>query len=225
MALPLAFVLALVLARTFAGRALATMMQRLQGRPTPVELERAASESLGDPALRFAMRRGEPESWADVEGVPIAPAVAVPGRRWRELGSAAQPVAALGYDAALDDDPELVDAVSTAVLLSFDRSRTDSELQASRRRIATASATERRRIERDLHDSAQQQLVALQDPPRSCQRAPRPGRGARTGRGGNRTGAGRDPGDRARCLPRGPARLRRRCSADGGGPIRDPRRE
>ena len=41
------------------------------------------------------------------------------------------------------------------------RSRTDSELQASRRRIATASATERRRIERDLHDSAQQQLVAL----------------------------------------------------------------
>ena len=36
-----------------------------------------------------------------------------------------------------------------------------SELQASRRRIATASATERRRIERDLHDSAQQQLVAL----------------------------------------------------------------
>src|SRR4029079_10454461 len=48
-----------------------------------------------------------------------------------------------------------------AVGLSFDRSRTDTELQASRRRIATASATERRRIERDLHDSAQQQLVAL----------------------------------------------------------------
>ena len=47
------------------------------------------------------------------------------------------------------------------MVLSFDRSRTDSELQASRRRIATASATERRRIERDLHDSAQQQLVAL----------------------------------------------------------------
>ena len=89
------------------------------------------------------------------------PAAAEPGRRWRALGSGAQPTAALGYDAALDDDAELLDAVSTAVLLSFDRSRTDTELQASRRRIATASATERRRIERDLHDSAQQQLVAL----------------------------------------------------------------
>ena len=70
-------------------------------------------------------------------------------------------MAALSYDAALDDDAELLDAVSRAVLLSVDRSRTDFELQASRRRIATASATERRRIERDLHDSAQQQLVAL----------------------------------------------------------------
>ena len=111
----------------------------------------------------FAWPCGSPsqEDWTDVEGAPIVPAAAEPGRRWRALGSGAQPTAALGYDAALDDDPELLDAVSTAVLLSFDRSRTDSELQASRRRIATASATERRRIERDLHDSAQQQLVAL----------------------------------------------------------------
>ena len=167
-ALPLAFALALLLARTFAGRSLATMLQRLQGQPTPAALERAAAEALGDPRLRLALRQSEQEDWTDVEGAPIVPAAAEPGRRWRALGSDAQPTTALGYDAALDDDPELLDAVSTAVLLSFDRSRTDterreilSELQASRRRIATASATERRRIERDLHDSAQQQLVAL----------------------------------------------------------------
>ncbi len=167
-ALPLAFLLALILAQTFAGRALATMMQRLRGQPTPAELERAAGEALGDPGLRFAVWRSESDEWADVEGAPIVPAAAEPGRRWRELRSNAQPVAALGYDAALDDDPELLDAVATAVLLSFDRSRTDSDRQrilsdlaASRSRIATASATERRRIERDLHDSAQQHLVAL----------------------------------------------------------------
>jgi signal transduction histidine kinase len=167
-ALPLAFALALLLAQTYAGGSLATMMQRLQAQPAPAELERAAGEALGDPQLRLAFRRSDSDDWADVDGAPIVPAAAVPGRRWRVLGSGAQPVAALGYDAALDDDPELFDAVSTAVLLSSDRSRTDSErrlilseLQASRRRIATASATERRRIERDLHDSAQQQLVAL----------------------------------------------------------------
>jgi signal transduction histidine kinase len=164
--LPLAFALALILARTFAGGALATMMQRVQGQLSPAELERAAGEALGDANLRFAVWRSE--GWADVDGAPIVPAAVAPGRRWRELRSAGRPVAGLGYDAALDDDPELIDAVSTAVLLGFDRSRTDSErqrilseLHASRRRIATASATERRRIERDLHDSAQQQLVAL----------------------------------------------------------------
>jgi len=166
-ALPLAFALALLLAQTFAGRSLATMMQRLQGQPAPAALERAAAEALGDPRLRLALRRGR-EDWVDVDGAPIVPGASDPRRRWRALGSGGEPTAALGYDAALDDDPELLDAVSTAVLLSFDHSRTDSErrqilseLQASRRRIATASATERRRIERDLHDSAQQQLVAL----------------------------------------------------------------
>ena len=167
-ALPLAFVLALVLAQIYAGGSLATMMQRLQAQPAPAELERAAGDALGDPGLRLAFWRPGPEDWADVDGAPIVPAAAQPGRRWRELRSAGQPLAALGYDSALDDDPELIDAVATAVVLSFDRSRTDSErqlvlseLEASRRRIATAGATERRRIERDLHDSAQQQLVAL----------------------------------------------------------------
>jgi signal transduction histidine kinase len=160
-ALPLAFALALVLAQIYAGGSLATMMQRLQARPAPAELERAAGEALGDPQLRLALKRSDSEGWADADDAAILPAAAAPGRRWRVLGSGTQRVAAIGYDAALDDDPELLDAVSTAVLLSFDRSRTDSELQASRRRIATAGATERRRIERDLHDSAQQQLVAL----------------------------------------------------------------
>ncbi len=167
-ALPLAFALALLLAQTYAGGSLATMMQRLQAHPAPADLERAAGEALGDPQLRLALKRSDSEGWSDVDGAAIVPAAAAPARRWRVLGSGSQPVAALGYDAALDDDPELFDAVSTAVLLSSDRSRTDSErrlilseLQASRRRIATASATERRRIERDLHDSAQQQLVAL----------------------------------------------------------------
>ena len=86
-ALPLAFALALLLARTFAGRSLATMLQRLQGQPTPAALERAAAEALGDPRLRLALRQSEQEDWTDVEGAPIVPAAAEPGRRWRALGS------------------------------------------------------------------------------------------------------------------------------------------
>ena len=58
-ALPLGFVLALLLAQTFAGRSLATMMLRLQAQPTPAALERAAAEALGDPRLRLALRQPE----------------------------------------------------------------------------------------------------------------------------------------------------------------------
>ena len=77
-------------------------------------------------------------------------------------------IAALIYDAALDDDPELVEAVCSAATtaLETEHLRTESrarlaELQASRQRIVAAGDAERRRLERNLHDGAQQRLVAL----------------------------------------------------------------
>ena len=77
-------------------------------------------------------------------------------------------VAALVYDAALDDDPELVDAVCSAATIALEnehlrpKSRARlAELQASRQRIVAAGDAERRRLERNLHDGAQQRLVAL----------------------------------------------------------------
>ena len=76
--------------------------------------------------------------------------------------------AALVYDASLDDDPELVEAVAAAAAIALENellqieSRTRlAELQASRERIVAAGDSERRRLERNLHDGAQQRLVAL----------------------------------------------------------------
>ncbi len=78
------------------------------------------------------------------------------------------PVAALVYDRSLDDDPELVEAVGGAVTVALENRRLHAEaldrlaeLQSSRERIITASDAERRRIERNLHDGAQQRLVTL----------------------------------------------------------------
>jgi signal transduction histidine kinase len=77
-------------------------------------------------------------------------------------------VAALVYDAALDDDPELVDAVCAAAAIALENealhaeSRASlAELRASRERLVAAGDSERRRLERNLHDGAQQRLVAL----------------------------------------------------------------
>ena len=77
-------------------------------------------------------------------------------------------VAALVHDAALSEDPALLDAVSSAAGLALENERLLVELRAqldevrdSRARIVEASVTERRRLERNLHDGAQQRLVTL----------------------------------------------------------------
>jgi signal transduction histidine kinase len=79
-----------------------------------------------------------------------------------------QPLAAILHDPALAEDPGLVPAVAAAVRLAVDNERLAAEVrsqlnevQASRARIVEASDAERRRVERNLHDGAQQRLVAL----------------------------------------------------------------
>ena len=88
--------------------------------------------------------------------------------RSRPSSATVSEVAALVYDAALDEDPELVEAVCAAATIALENEHlhTESqarlaELQASRQRIVAAGDAERRRLERNLHDGAQQRLVAL----------------------------------------------------------------
>jgi signal transduction histidine kinase len=79
-----------------------------------------------------------------------------------------QRVAALVYDASLDDDPELVEAVTAAAGIALENEHLHAEsqarladLKASRERIVAAGDAERRRLERNLHDGAQQRLVGI----------------------------------------------------------------
>ena len=77
-------------------------------------------------------------------------------------------VAVIMHDEALETDPELVAAAGQALLLAIENGRltaelqsTNEELHATRARIVATGDAERRKIERDLHDGAQQHLVAL----------------------------------------------------------------
>jgi signal transduction histidine kinase len=72
------------------------------------------------------------------------------------------------YDASLDDDPELVEAVAATAAIALDDARLQAEsegrlaeLRASRERLVAAGDAERRRLERNLHDGAQQRLVSV----------------------------------------------------------------
>jgi signal transduction histidine kinase len=94
--------------------------------------------------------------------------VSASGRALTRIERRGQPVAALVHDAALLEDPGLVNAVVAAVRLTLDNEQLQSELEsqlaevaASRARIVAAGDEERRRIERDLHDGAQQRLVTI----------------------------------------------------------------
>jgi signal transduction histidine kinase len=118
-----------------------------------VELEAALATAIGDPSLRVV--------YGDVP--PPAPGQSVaPIERDGRL------VAGLVYDESLDDDPELVEAVSAAAALALEHEQLNAELvarleelKASRARIVEEGQKERQRLERNLHDGAQQRLVAL----------------------------------------------------------------
>ena len=78
------------------------------------------------------------------------------------------PIALIRHDRVLTDNMRLLDGVSSALRLSVDNGRLRSEIERtleqvrqSRQRIVEAGVEARRRIERDLHDGAQQHLVSL----------------------------------------------------------------
>jgi signal transduction histidine kinase len=91
-----------------------------------------------------------------------------PGRSTLAIDSDQGPIALIEHDIALSQDDRLLDAVSSALLLSVDNDRlrqrlerTLQEVRESRLRIVEDGYLARRRLERDLHDGSQQQLVSL----------------------------------------------------------------
>jgi signal transduction histidine kinase len=106
--------------------------------------------------------------YVQADGAPVEMPQAGDHRRIVPVEHNGREIAALVYDASLDDDPELVEAVSAAAAIALENEHLHAEaharlaeLRASRERLVAAGDAERRRLERDLHDGAQQRLVAI----------------------------------------------------------------
>ncbi|MDR6971401.1 histidine kinase [Leifsonia shinshuensis] len=113
-----------------------------------------------EPLQRYQTSDGRP--------TPEAGPAARPGRSTLAIDSDQGPIALIEHDVALTQDDRLLDAVSSALLLSVDNDRlrarlerTIQELRESRLRIVEEGYLARRQLERDLHDGSQQQLVSL----------------------------------------------------------------
>jgi signal transduction histidine kinase len=162
------FLFALIAAELFAARVLRTMIGESLRRPSVDQLEELLRRPLGDPGLRLAFWRPRAEEWVDAQGAVVIPPPANSGRLLTEVDRDGRRAAAIVHDAQLADDPELLQAAGATALLELENAQlqsawTDSlrELGDSRKRLATAADEERRHLERDLHDGAQQRLLAL----------------------------------------------------------------
>lgn len=155
--------------RTRLGRAavsdLVVELSRLQATGT---LRDSLAKALGDPSVELALALPD-GSYVDSGGRSVPLPTAGSGRAVTAIESDGKPLAVLIHDPAVDEeDPGLVEAAGSAARLALERERLQAEVRASleevrasRARIQQAADSERRRLERDIHDGAQQRLVAL----------------------------------------------------------------
>ena len=146
-------------------RSVARIVASLGAAPAPGSLESALARALGDPELRVAYWLPDVQRYVDAQGRPVAEPAAAPGRLVTALMQQDRRVAMVSHAATL---PELEREFGAAISLGLENERLQaeilfqlSEVRASRARIVQAGDAERRRLERNLHDGAQQRILAL----------------------------------------------------------------
>src|SRR5262245_39266572 len=147
--------------------AVADLVLALDRAPGPAGVRQALASALGDPSLTVCYWEPENQSFVGADGRPADPRPP-PGGAATEVTADGAPLAVLVHDSELLDQRPLLDAVVAAARLALENARLQAalaaqleEVRASRARIVQAGLEERRKVERDLHDGAQQRLLAL----------------------------------------------------------------
>jgi signal transduction histidine kinase len=164
---PFVFLLAVLDAR-LARSAVGDLLVELRSEPAPTDLREPLSRALRDPTVSLAYWLPQYDTWADQDGRPVS--LPRPGdpRSVTVIDSDGGHLAALIHDPSLDEEPQLLQAVGAAAGIALENGRLQVELKAklqelegSRARVIEAGQQERKRLERNLHDGAQQRLIAL----------------------------------------------------------------
>jgi len=161
---PLSILVALVSERLSYKR-IGELVVARAGR-TDTDLEGSLAIALGDPQLRlvFPVDDGYVDSQGRRTTAPAADARAT----LTTVGEMDAPLAVIRHDRSLSEEPALLMAAGSATRLILENARLQAEVRAqllevreSRTRIVTATNEARARLERDLHDGAQQRLLAI----------------------------------------------------------------
>ena len=163
--LPLAILVGLASERAFMGQALADFVNELAQLPG-ADPEALMAAALRDPSLKIAYRRPGRATYVDSAGVPVEDLPDQTAVTWIERDH--EPVAAVMYDSDLVGYEQFVQAAGAAAQIRLEKTQLEADLKAStadlassRTRLVGMAHAERRRLERDLHDGVQQQLVGL----------------------------------------------------------------
>jgi signal transduction histidine kinase len=166
---PYGFLFGLLRSRVVQAGAVSELLRKMGDAPDGTGLRELLSKALGDRSLRVVYWLEDSGRWVDAAGRPAAlPEDDDPARAWTMVEREGRRVGAIVHDRTLCDDAELMQSVAVAAGFSIENERLQAQLRArvdelrrSRARIVEAGTAERRRLERNLHDGAQQRLVAL----------------------------------------------------------------
>jgi signal transduction histidine kinase len=166
---PYLFLYTLVRTRVIQSGAVGELMARLGDTPQRGELRDALARAVGDPSLELVYWLPDDERFVDPRGRFVKLPDPSSGRAVTKVERDGECVAAIVYDALIHDQQGgYVDAIGAAASLALENERLDAELRskveelrASRERMLRIGLEERRRLERDLHDGAQQRLVSM----------------------------------------------------------------
>jgi signal transduction histidine kinase len=163
LAVPVAMLVGQLRGHVIAATSLGQLVARVAGKPVTAEgIEQMLRSALGDPVLRLALWEPARETYVDVHGEAVKLPSEGGDLTVTSVSREGKRVAALVHDVALEEASGINEGLAATSLLLLENSALVQELQASRRRIVTTAQKERLRLERNLHDGAQQRLFAIQ---------------------------------------------------------------
>jgi signal transduction histidine kinase len=165
---PYLFLFGLLKGRWIRGQGLGVLISWLGQAHQPGQLRDQLARALGDPSVELAYWLPHSQQHVDAEGRPVRLPAPGSGRAVTPVERDNRRIAAIVHDPALLEDREQVRAAGAAAALALENARLEAELRAkveevraSRTRLVEVGLSQRRRLERDLHDGAQQRLVSL----------------------------------------------------------------
>jgi signal transduction histidine kinase len=164
---PFAFLAGLIASEMFTASSLRTVIRQLDS-GSRLNEEATLADALSDPDIKLAFWLRASDQFVDADGTHVSLPTENSGRVMTEFRRGGELIGGIISGAAIGQHPELLEAAARVLSTAVDKRRLEGDLKTTRESLsssraasATAVENQRRRIERDLHDSLQQELLAV----------------------------------------------------------------